>query len=57
MINNENLIDVFYEMAFERLIPKGWQFKVVDTTDYFSMELDTPDDFQNAKDNVPQHLL
>lgn len=57
MIKNENLIDVFYEQAFERLIPKGQQFHMVDTTSYFSMELDTPEDFQNASDNVPKHLL
>lgn len=57
MILDEGLIDVFYEQAFQRLIPQGHQFHVVDTTDYFSMELDTPEDFANALDNVPKHLL
>ena len=48
MIEQEGLIDIFYERAFERLIPQGYSFKVVDTTDYFSYELDTPEDFERA---------
>ena len=57
MIINEKLIDIFYERAFERLIPQGHTFKVVDTTDYFSYELDTPEDFQRAQELMPQELL
>ena len=53
MISQENLIDIFYERAFERLIPQGHTFKVVDTTDYFSYELDTPEDFQKATELWP----
>ena len=34
MILQEGLIDIFYERAFERLIPQGHTFKVVDTTHY-----------------------
>ena len=49
MILQENLIDVFYERAFERLIPQGHTFRVVDTTDLFSYELDTPEDYERAK--------
>ena len=49
MIVGEGLIDIFYERAFERLIPQGHTFKVVDTTDLFSYELDTPDDYEQAK--------
>ena len=37
MILQEGLIDIFYERAFERLIPQGHTFKVVDTTHYFSL--------------------
>lgn len=48
MIEKEGLVDVFYERAFERLIPQGHTFKVVDTTDFFSMELDTVEDFMAA---------
>lgn len=48
MIVKEQLIDIFYERAFERLIPQGHTFRVIDTTDYFSYELDTPEDFQKA---------
>ena len=49
MIEHEGLIDIFYERAFERLIPQGHTFKVVDTTDLFSYELDTPEDYKQAK--------
>ena len=57
MIEHEGLIDIFYERAFERLIPQGHTFKVVDTTDLFSYELDTPEDFSNATALLPVHLL
>ena len=50
MIQNEGLIDIFYERAFERLIPQGHTFRVVDTTDLFSYELDTPEDYERAKE-------
>ena len=49
MIEQEGLIDIFYERAFERLIPQGYTFKVVDTTEFFSYELDTPEDYEQAK--------
>jgi choline kinase len=57
MILQEGLIDIFYERAFERLIPQGRTFKVVDTTHYFSYELDTPEDFQRAQELMPKELL
>lgn len=57
MIEKEGLIDVFYERCFERLIPQGHTFKVVDTTSYFSYELDTPEDFERAKELMPNELL
>jgi choline kinase len=57
MILQEKLIDIFYERAFERLIPQGHTFRVVDTTDYFSYELDTPEDFQRAQQQMPKELL
>lgn len=56
MILQESLIDIFYERAFERLIPQGFTFRVVDTTDYFSYELDTPKDFEMAKKLMPEEL-
>ena len=49
MIQQEGLVNVFYEQAFERLIPQGHTFRVVDTTDLFSYELDTPEDYYTAK--------
>ena len=57
MILQEGLIDIFYERAFERLIPQGHTFKVVDSTHYFSYELDTPEDFQRAQEQMPKELL
>ncbi|MBQ6746086.1 MAG: phosphocholine cytidylyltransferase family protein [Bacteroidaceae bacterium] len=56
MIVDEGLIDVFYEKAFERLILQGHTFKIVDTTNYFSIELDTVEDFENAKKLIPANL-
>ena len=60
MILKEGLIDIFYERAFERLIPQGHSFKVVDTTDFFSYEIDTPEDYERANElfarlGAPQH--
>ena len=56
MIEHEGLINVFYERAFERLIPQGHTFSIVDTTNFFSIELDTPEDFENAKQLIPAAL-
>lgn len=56
MIEGEGLIDIFYERAFERLIPQGHTFTVVDSTRYFSIELDTVEDFENAKKLIPESL-
>ena len=57
MIEQEGLIDIFYERAFERLIPQGHYFQAVDTTDLFSIELDTVDDFNRAKELIPEELF
>lgn len=56
MIEKEGLINVFYELAFERLIAKGHMFSVIDTTDCFSIELDTPEDFERAQELIPDEL-
>jgi choline kinase len=56
MIEGEGLIDIFYERAFERLIPQGHTFRIVDTTNFFSIELDTVEDFENAKKLIPADL-
>ena len=56
MILDEGLIDIFYERAFERLIPQGHTFEVVDTTDLFSYELDTPEDLKKASAALPKEL-
>lgn len=51
MIVDEGLSNVFYEKAFERLIPQGHAFRMVDTTDIYSTELDTIEDFDKAKED------
>ena len=56
MILDEGQIDIFYERAFERLIPQGHTFEVVDTTDLFSYELDTPEDLDKASAALPKEL-
>ena len=50
MIDHEGLSNVFYEKAFERLIPQGHIFKYLDTTNFFSMEIDTVEDYERVKD-------
>ena len=52
MIIEEKLIDIFYERAFERLIPQGHTFRVVDTSSYYSYEIDTPEDYEHVKNQV-----
>lgn len=49
MCGKEGLENTFYELAFQRLIAKGHHFKVVDTTRFRSMELDTVEDFNRAQ--------
>ena len=56
MMNKEHLENKFYELAFERLIPQGHKYKVIDVTQYFSCELDTVEDFENAKQKIPAEL-
>lgn len=56
MMNEEHLENVFYERAFERLIAKGHTYKVIDLTELFSCELDTVEDFENAKEKIPAEL-
>ena len=52
MILREDLIDVFYERAFERPIPQGHTFRVVDTTHYYSYEIDTPEDYEHVRNQT-----
>ena len=56
MMGQEGLVNIFYERAFERLIPQGRTFWIEDTTDLFSTELDTVEDFNSAKELIPAEL-
>ena len=57
MMNQEHLENKFYELAFERLISQGHTYSVLDVTEYFSCELDTVEDFENAKLMIPEELF
>jgi choline kinase len=57
MIGQEGLSNIFYERAFERLIPHGHTFRVLDVSDLFSCELDTVEDFENASQRIPARLF
>lgn len=56
MIKNEDKGNVFYERAFERLIAQNHFFYAIDTTQYFSAELDTVEDFENTKRLLSHNL-
>jgi choline kinase len=57
MITKEGLDNIFYERAFERLIPQGHSFYALDTTEYFSVELDTVNDFEQAQRLIPPNIV
>lgn len=57
MMNQEHLENKFYELAFERLLKQGHTYNVVDVTELFSCELDTVEDFENAKAKIPAELF
>jgi choline kinase len=56
MIEVEHQDNIFYERAFERLIPQGHTFYTLDTSDLFSIELDTVSDFEQAQQLIPAEL-
>lgn len=56
MILNKKQSNIFYEAAFENIIKKGADIYIVNTTDLFSMELDTVEDFENACEKLPEKL-
>ena len=56
MMTIHKQVDVFYEQAFENIIKQGVELFAVDTTELFSMEVDTPEDYKNAINNIPDHL-
>lgn len=56
MINERGESNVFYEKAFENIINNGAVIYAINTTNFFSMELDTVEDFENACDKIPLAL-
>ncbi len=55
MIQNQQLINIFYEAAFQKAISNGYKLFPVDVGNLFCMELDTINDFKIA--NNSSHLL
>jgi choline kinase len=47
-VNAEHRPDIFYEAAFQQLIDEGNSIYTVDISEYFCMEIDTPEDFRLA---------
>jgi choline kinase len=57
MIQKKHQVNIFYEAAFENIIRKGANMYAVDTTSFFSMELDTVEDFHQAQKFIPANLF
>jgi choline kinase len=53
-VKREGNVNQFYEAAFQELINEGQDLFVVDTTRYFCMEIDTPDDLRIAGELMQQ---
>jgi NDP-sugar pyrophosphorylase family protein len=53
-VKQEGNVNQFYESAFQELINEGQDLFVVDTTRYFCMEIDTPDDLRIAGELMQQ---
>lgn len=53
-VKREGNVNQFYEAAFQELIDEGHDLFVVDTTRYFCMEIDTPDDLRIAGELMQQ---
>lgn len=55
MIEQEELVGIFYEAAFERMIERGSALHAVDISAFPCMELDTVEDFHAAdRDIIPE---
>ena len=52
MVKEEGLDNVFYELAFERIIKKGEKIYPVNVTDLYSMEIDTVEDYETVSNEV-----
>jgi choline kinase len=57
MMDGEEYRNSFYELAFERLIKQGYTYRMLDVSDLFSCELDTVEDFENARRLIPAELF
>ncbi|MDR0864753.1 MAG: phosphocholine cytidylyltransferase family protein [Candidatus Symbiothrix sp.] len=57
MITEKQQVNIFYEAAFENVIRQGAFLYAIDTTRYFSMELDTVEDFLQAQKLIPVNIF
>ena len=51
-IVNEQNVNEFYEVSFQELIEGGNGIFAVDVSEYRSMEIDTPADFERAASEI-----
>jgi len=49
---DENMVNIFYEKAFEEFIQQGEDIFIVDTTDFICMEIDTAEDLNKAAEII-----
>lgn len=56
MILEEGLDNVFYELAFERIIKNGTKMYPINVTDLFSMEIDTVEDYELVSQEVKRTI-
>lgn len=57
MVNKERLHEAYYQLAFERLIHKGFRMRAIDTSDLYSTSIDTREDFKKAQETIPEELF
>jgi choline kinase len=56
MVVKDKKVNQFYETAFQELADNGFDIFIVDTTEYFCMEIDTAEDLKSAETLVLNHL-
>jgi choline kinase len=52
----EKNVNQFYENAFQELVNNGCELHIIDSTDYFCMEIDTESDLKMAELLISNNL-
>ena len=56
-VMTENKVNEFYETAFQEMAENDCNIYIVDTTEFFCMEIDTAEDLKTAGELIISHLL